>query len=272
MLKINDVTYDKRSAAGAKAAVFQAFGAAVPKEGTPQRAVLGSLAFVAAGDPAAFELQDVRQVFGDFVAQAAQLAAAAATDRAWCQQHMDHGTAGELDAVRQRQATTLEGLRAQGTVVITRGTNPVQARQILTHVTFGGLPLDPAIVAPPSATDADAQTGLGVKDTVAGRIEEWSLGALTGFSLDGFMLIAEADVKRVTLPRSDSATVAGEAGVCGYAAAGLSRVTILAEGRASDEPPEKRELQRINTEIGRNTAAVVGLLKAAALQHRHTAL
>ena len=65
MLTIDAITYDKRSAAGAKAAVFQAFGAAVPKEGTPQRAVLGSLAFVAANDAAAFELQDVRQVYAD---------------------------------------------------------------------------------------------------------------------------------------------------------------------------------------------------------------
>lgn len=272
MLKIDDMTYDKRSAAGAKAAVFQAFGAGVPKEGTPQRAVLGSLAFVAANDAAAFEVRDVRQVYDDFVAQATQLAATAATARTWCQQNMDHDTALELDAKRQQQATTLEGLRAQGTVVITRGTNPVQAQQILTHVTFGGLPLDPTIVAPPSADDADAQTGRGVKDTVAGRIEEWSLGQLTGFSLDGFMLIAEADVKQVTLPRSDAATVAGEAGVCGFAAAGLSRVAVLAEGRPSNEPPEKRELQRINVEIGRNVASVVGLLKAAALQYRHVAL
>jgi hypothetical protein len=133
VLTIDDITYDKQSAAGAKAMVFQAFGTAVPKEGTPQRAVLGSLAFVTANDAAAFELQDVRQVYADFVAQATQLAATTATARARCQQNMDHGTTLELDARRQRQATTLEGLRTQGTIVITRGTNPVQARQILTH-------------------------------------------------------------------------------------------------------------------------------------------
>ncbi|MFF7651601.1 hypothetical protein ACFZCY_19380 [Streptomyces sp. NPDC007983] len=156
--------------------------------------------------------------------------------------------------------------------MITRGTNPVQAQQIFTHVTFGGLPLDPTLVAPPSAADADAQTGRGVKDTAAGRIGERSPGELTGFSLDAFMLIAEADVNRVTLPRSDSATVAGEAGVCGFAAAGLSRVAILAEGRASGEAPEKRELERINSTIGRNVAAVVSLLKAAALQYRQVAV
>ena len=272
MLKIGDITHDQRSAAGAKAAVFQAIGATGPKEGTPQRAVLGSIAFVAANDAAVFELQDVQHVYAGYVAQATQCAATAATARAWCRQNTDHLTAQDLDEKRQRQATTLAGLRAQGTIVITRGTNPVQAQQILTHVTFGGLPLDPAIVAPPSAADADAQTGRGVKDTGAGRIEEWSLGELTGFSLDGFMLIAEADVNRVTLPRSDSATMTGEAGVCGFAAAGLSRVAILAEGRPSHEPPEKRELERISSSIGRNIAAVVGLLKVAALQHRHVTL
>ncbi|MFI0777398.1 hypothetical protein [Streptomyces sp. NPDC021212] len=72
--------------------------------------------------------------------------------------------------------------------------------------------------------------------------------------------------------RSDSATMTGEAGVCGFAAAGLSRVAILAEGRPSNGPPEKRELERINSGIGRNIAAVVSLLKAAALQHRHATL
>ncbi|MFI0819503.1 hypothetical protein ACH4TX_24775 [Streptomyces sp. NPDC021098] len=185
---------------------------------------------------------------------------------------MNHGTALELAAEWERQATTLAGLRAQGTVVITRGTNPAQARQIFTHGTFGGLALDPTIVTPPGDADADAQTGRGVKDTAAGRIEEWSLGEQRGFALDGFMLIAEADVSRVTLPHSDSATMVGEAGVCGFAAAGLSRVAILAEGRPSNEPPEKRELERINSTIGRNIAAVVTLLKAAALDHRHVAV
>lgn len=107
---------------------------------------------------------------------------------------------------------------------------------------------------------------------MAGRIEEWPLREQRGFALDGFMLTAEADVNRVTLPRSDSATMLGEAGVCGFAAAGLSRVAILAEGRPSHEPPEKRELERINSMIGRNTAAVATLLKAAALEHRHVAV
>lgn len=129
MLKIGDITYDQRSAAGAKAAVFEAFGAAAPKEGTPQRAVLGSLAFVAANDAAVFALPDVRQVYADFVAQATQCAATAVADRAWCQQNMNHATALELAARWERQATTLAGLRAQGTIVITRGTNPAQARR-----------------------------------------------------------------------------------------------------------------------------------------------
>ncbi|WP_381801446.1 hypothetical protein [Streptomyces niveus] len=272
MLKIGDITYDHRSPGDAKSAVYKAMGAAAPKDNTPQRAVLGATTAVAAGAAALFELPDVRKVYDDFLAQATQFAATTAADRTWCQQNWDRRTAGELATAQPRQAGTLDGLRAQGSVVIARGTNPVQARQILTHRTFGGHPLDVNITAPPTAEDADAQTGRGIKDTVAGRIEEWSLGRQTGFSIDGFMLIAEADVTLVTLPRSDGATQGGEAGVCGFAAAGLRRVAILSEGRASGDLPEKRELERISVAIGRDNPGVVTLLKAAALQQRGVVL
>lgn len=264
MLKIGDTSYDRQSPGAAKAAVYKAMGASAPKDNTPQRVVLGATVAVAATDAAAFELPDVVQVYDDFVAQATQAAATTDADRLWCRGNWDRMTANNLATLQAGQAQTLAGLRAQGTIVITRGTNPVQARQILTHVTFGGLPLDATILTPPTDLDADAQTGFGVKNTAAGRIEEWSLGRQTGFSTDGFMVIAEADVNLVTLPRSDGATRGGEAGVCGYAAAGLVRVAILSEGRASGEPGEKRELERISVTIGRDPASVVVLLKAAA--------
>ncbi|WP_329032115.1 hypothetical protein OIE71_03970 [Streptomyces sp. NBC_01725] len=272
MLKIGDITYDHRSPGDAKSAVYKAMGAAAPKDNTPQRSVLGATVAVAAGGAALFELPDVQQVYNDYLAQAALFATTTAADRAWCLQNRGAGTADQLAAAQRRQADTLAGLLAQGSVVITRGTNPVQARQILTHRTFGGLPPNANLTTPPTAEDADAQTGLGIKDTVAGRIEEWSLGQQTGFSLDGFMVIAEADVSLVTLPRSDGATRGGEAGVCGYAAAGLIRVAILSEGRPSGEPPEKRELERICVAIGRDHPGVVTLLKAAALLKRGVVL
>ncbi|MFD9869367.1 hypothetical protein ACFXI8_31980 [Streptomyces niveus] len=268
MLKIGDITYDHHSPGDAKSAVYKAMGAAAPKDNTPQRAVLGATAAVAAGGAALFELPDVRKVYEDFLAQATQFATTTAADRNWCLQNWDRGTAGVLDSAQSRQATTLNGLRAQGSVVIARGTNPVQARQILTHRTFGGHPLDATITTAPTPEDADAQTGRGIKDTVAGRIEEWSLGRQAGFAIDGFMVIAEADVNLVTLPRSDGATQGGEAGVCGFAAAGLLRVAILSQGRASGDPPEKRELERIAVAIGRDNPGVVTLLKAAARLQR----
>lgn len=272
MLKIGNTTYGEMSPGEAKAAVYKALGGAAPRENTPQRTVLGATTAVAAGDAALFELPDVQQVYNDFLAQAAQFATATTADRTWCRQNVDRRAAADLAAAQGRQPGTLDGLRAQNTIVIARGTNPVQARQILTNRTFGGLTLNNALTAPPTAEDADAQTGRGVKDTVAGRIEEWSLGQQTGFATDGFLLIAEADVTLVTLPRSDSSTRAGEAGVCGFAAAPLVRVAILLEGRLSDDPPEKRELERISMAIGRDYPGVVTLLKAAALQNRGVTL
>ncbi|MFJ3673892.1 hypothetical protein ACIPSE_46385, partial [Streptomyces sp. NPDC090106] len=67
----------------------------------------------------------------------------------------------------------------------------------------------------------------------------------------------------------------GEAGVCGFAAAGLVRVAILEKGRSSNEDPgklnedaTKRELERLNKQISENPASAVRRLKEAASQTR----
>lgn len=268
MLKVGNQTFGKQSAFGARTAVFTTLAGKTPKEGTTERALMGALAFTAANDDASFELLDVVRAYDNLVAEAAENVKTTAAARLWCASNGNRDVALALAADAQRQSTTLAGLTAQTTVIISRGTNPVQARRILDNVTFGGHPLDATITTPPASGDADAQTGHGVKNTGEHPLEEWSLGRQKGFALDGFMLIAEANVSLVTLPVSDFAVNAGEAGVCGYAAAGLLRVAILEEGRASNEDPQKRELERLNKEVGADAAGVVRRLKEAATQVR----
>ncbi|MFG2639172.1 hypothetical protein ACGFX8_36920 [Streptomyces sp. NPDC048362] len=118
-----------------------------------------------------------------------------------------------------------------GHIIITRGTTPLQALNILTNCTFGGSALNSDHMSgAPSEKAADDQTGFGSKGTGASRIEEWSLGELRGFATDGFLLIARASETLVTLPKTEFSKAAGERGVCGFADAPLVEVAILERG------------------------------------------
>jgi len=252
-------------------AVVKVMGATAPAEGTVQRGVLSSIITVAVGNTAAFDVADVQDVYTRLNQEAAARVPVTAAARDRCRLWDSHGVDRELRVLSQRQPQTLAGLQVQGTVVITRGTDPIQAEEILTNVTFGGMVPDPTVVGAPQAADANQQTGYGIKATAAGRIEEWSLGTQTGFSNNGFMLIAEAAVGAVTLPVSDFAVKAGEAGVCGFAAARLVRVAIMAEGREVGDPLQT-ELERIRKAIGTKRIDVIAMLKEAAQRLRGVVL
>ncbi|PSM44773.1 hypothetical protein C6Y14_01185 [Streptomyces dioscori] len=271
MLLIDKAVYGHETYAGARAAVFRVLGEKAPAEGSTERALLGLIVFIAASATDTFELQDVMQVYDDYKEEAAEAARQTAADREWCLENMKQhsGMASKMNTAQRKQETSVAALKEAGTVLITRGTSPAQTRKIIANGTFGGLPLNPLLVDPPSDAMATAQTGLGLKDTTKDPIEEWSLNQLQGFALDGFLLIAQAHVNRVTLPTSDAATVEGEAGVCGYAAAGLIGVLILQQGESSGMPAQQRELERKTKWIGYNKPAVVNALKAAANKNRN---
>ena len=213
---------------------------------------------------ATFREADVISVYTRLLNQAKAQVAESEAATQWCLANLNSQLAGELTQQANAQATTLAGLQAQNTVVITRGTNPVQSKAILENRTMGGAPLDGTIVTAPTSADADAQTGFGDKNTGGGLIEEWSLGVQFGFASDGFLLIGEVSTALVTLPKSDRAVVIGEAGVCGYAALGMRRVTIAQPGRPLSTDPVQSQLAGINKQIGQKRINVVELLQAAA--------
>ncbi|SEG92210.1 hypothetical protein SAMN05216223_12584 [Actinacidiphila yanglinensis] len=260
-------TYTNATAVHGVEPAVKALGAEAPKAATIRRRLLTVLVINAASDASQFDMADVVRVYRDLIAQAVQEEPVTSAARHWCQARMgnDAALAAELELALNRQPTKLAELRSRQNVVIARGCGPRQAKEILTHVTFGGLAANLVLQGPPTADDADRQTGLGEKDTANGPIEEWSLGQQKGFSSDGFMLIAEAAVAKVTLPRSDAAAVEGEAGVCGYAAASLERVAILSEGPPVTDPLE-REVQRINDRLSVRSNPGVALLKEARRQ------
>lgn len=260
-------TYTNANAFNGVEPAVKALGAEAPKPATIGRRLLTVVVMNAAGDASRFDMADVARVYRDLIALAIQEETVTSAARQWCQARMrnDAALAAELEQALDRQPTTLAELRSRQNVVIARGAGPRQAKEVLTHLTFGGLAADPGLQGPPTAEDADRQTGLGEKDTANGLLEEWSLGQQKGFSSDGFMLIAEAAVAMVTLPRSDAATVQGEAGVCGYAAASLVRVALLREGPPVTDTLE-REIQRISDRLSARSNPGVTLLEEARRQ------
>lgn len=272
MLTVNGRNYTQADFQAVTKPVIVFMAATAPAEGSVKRGVLSSLIALATQSAAAFDVGEVVDVYGRLVDDAVAQVPLTAAARTWCRTQLRNPVAAQLSALAVQQSQDLAGLQAQGTVVITRGTDPLQARDILTHGTFGGSVPDPALVAAPTSADADRQTGVGQKNTAVGRIEEWSLGALMGFASNGFLLVAEANVAVVTLPKSDFAVRAGEAGVCGYAAASLVRVAILDEGRQTADEPLQLELEKTKKALGTGRIDGIALLKAAALRLRGVVL
>ncbi|MDT0346407.1 hypothetical protein [Streptomyces litchfieldiae] len=239
-----------------------------PESGTQAMRLLTGVTMTAISARETYRETHVASVYAHLHGQAADRVRRAAEAYQWClerfQDRTNEATSSELVVASQKQPTTLNQLSAQGTVVITRGTDPVQARAILENRTFGGALLDPSVVTPPTSEDADTQTGSGDKDTAGGRIEEWSLGALLGFATGGFLLIARARTDRVTLPKGDFAVTAGERGVCGYAAAGLEAVAIAEQGREAVVDDLENQIAAINKAMGGKRIDVSALLRDAA--------
>jgi Domain of unknown function (DUF4157) len=129
----------------------------------------------------------------------------------------------------------LSGVPADA-LLIFRGTNPVQAAQILINKSMGGEESAGADLPNPGEKAAKAQTGDNIKETAGGRIEEWSWkeGGLTGFSTEGVMLIACVKKSSVAFTK----LTIGEMGVTGYAKQPLMGVAILSFGNKSVAPPE----------------------------------
>ncbi|MEV6279759.1 hypothetical protein [Nocardia sp. NPDC051832] len=167
-------------------------------------------------------------------------------DAAACQKFLedkDNGKhASSLLRAQKAQDSQLDKLDHADFVVFTRGTDPTQALNIMTYETFGGVWPGPARADKPSESDAGVQTGLGVKVTSKGRLEEWSLGTLDGFSTGGFMLIAVAKPSQVSLPPV-KVRGSGERGVCGFADQRLLGVAILRAGPKSPTPPLERAIE-----------------------------
>lgn len=116
-------------------------------------------------------------------------------------------------------------------VVIFRGATATQADKIMTEKTMGGAKSAGIDLPAPSESAAALQTGLNIKQTKHGAIEEWSRkwGGLTGFSSGGVMLMA-------LVPRSSVATTDleyGEMGATGYAAQPLIEVAVFSTGNQS---------------------------------------
>lgn len=128
-------------------------------------------------------------------------------------------------------------------IIIFRGMTPLQARKVLTNKTLGGdSPSQQNRGAPPEK-DAKAQTGLNIKETEQGRIEEWSekWGGLTGFSTGGVMLMA-------MLPRDQIRTAKakiGERGATGYANQRVEEIAIYNIGNPSLIPRETQLFQNM---------------------------
>ncbi|MEU0545683.1 hypothetical protein ABZ319_37995 [Nocardia sp. NPDC005978] len=162
-----------------------------------------------------------------------------------------------LSRTQTAQEARLDTLEKSEFVVFTRGTDPTQARNILTHETFGGLLPGVERTDSPSEDDAGVQTGFGVKTTSTGRLEEWSLGTLDGFSTGGFMLIAAAKPTAVRLPPVKVRT-AGERGVTGFADQRLLGVAILKAGPKSTADPLERAIEGLLKQGVANAKSALG--------------
>ncbi|MBE0370310.1 hypothetical protein [Pseudoalteromonas aurantia] len=134
---------------------------------------------------------------------------------------------------QQRLSEILSGSSGALTLIF-RGTNSNQAKKILANQTLGGEVSAGQDLPSPGEAAAKAQTGLNIKETEEGRIEEWStkFGGLTGFATDGVMLVAL--VNRDSIATSELSI--GEQGATGYAKQPLVSVAIYEIGRKSEIP------------------------------------
>ncbi|RDI67704.1 hypothetical protein [Nocardia pseudobrasiliensis] len=190
-------------------------------------------------------------------ARVAKWQADAETCRKFLGDKENQSRALQLTRAQRAQDKELGKLEQAQFVVITRGTDPTQALNIMTYETFGGLWPGPARDDKPSEEAASTQTGFGVKTTEEGRIEEWSLGALTGFATGGFLLIAAARPDTVRLP-PEKVRGGGERGVCGFADQRLLGVALLSEGRvATDIQPLDRAIESILKRGADNAASAL---------------
>ncbi|MFJ4657459.1 hypothetical protein ACIP5Y_39860 [Nocardia sp. NPDC088792] len=150
--------------------------------------------------------------------------------------------ASALSRAQRDQETRLADLEKSQYVVITRGTDPTQALNILIYQTFGGVLPGPERTDTPTEAEAGVQTGYGIKVTSQGRLEEWSLGTLEGFSTGGYMLIAAAKPTAVRLPPVKVRS-AGESGVTGFADQRMLEVALLKPGPKSTGDPLERAIE-----------------------------
>ncbi|MFG2638933.1 hypothetical protein ACGFX8_35325 [Streptomyces sp. NPDC048362] len=198
-------------------------------EGTSVYSLLKNVALLAWSDSATFTADQVKRVYLYATEQVGMYRTLSVAATQWCEERMNSQenvkVVASLRTKLQRQNRTNLPI---GHCLITRGTDAVQAQAIMKNKTFGGEALNPSRATAPTASQADAQTGLGYKGEAGSRIEEWSLTHLVGFSTGGFHLIAAADRKLCSLPRVIEASF--EKGVCGFADAPLFQVAILAQG------------------------------------------
>ncbi|MFX0576811.1 hypothetical protein [Nocardia nepalensis] len=240
-----------------------------PKSGTSAYKLLGIIAMSAIDDKSeTFTEVDVAYAYDKLYKLAQTRKTRAEADRAYLRELMDgkqnRERAGKLAGAQRDQSKKngeeLDKLEAEKYIFIARGTDPAQARAIMTNETFGGLAPNPGRTGAPTDKDADKQTGFGDKGTDAGVLEEWSLGQLDGFATSGFMLLAATEPKYVTLPPKGKRS-AGERGVCGYADRSLVGVAIGGEGRAGEGiDPLVREIDGI-IKADHRTHATLAVLK-----------
>ncbi|MFD6160950.1 hypothetical protein ACFWF7_03615 [Nocardia sp. NPDC060256] len=244
-----------------------------PKSGTSAYKLLGIIAMSAIEDKSeTYSELDVAYAYAKLYELAQSRKTQNEVDRKYLIELMDskenRERAGRLAGAQRDQSKkgseALDKLEAEKYIFIARGTDPSQARKIMTQETFGGLEPNPDRTAAPTDKDADKQTGFGDKGTEAGVIEEWSLGQLDGFATNGFMLLAATEPAYVTLPPKGKRS-AGERGVCGYADRRLAGVAIGGEGRAGDGiDPLVREIDGINKADHRTHASLLALRESAA--------
>ncbi|MFE9578335.1 hypothetical protein ACFYO1_18240 [Nocardia sp. NPDC006044] len=243
MLTLHDPTKPTTSGSSpitefTRAATILADQVTPPTKSTgPLHKLLTVLVKTAIDDPdETYTAQDIIVAYQKLCALARARVQEWAEDTARCKRYLDNELnrklAGELLRIQRDQEKRLDSLRQAEVVVITRGTDPSQAINIMTYETFGGEVPGPARTNAPTDPDAGRQTGEGVKTTKEGRLEEWSLGALRGFAASGFLLIAEATPSMVSLPPGTALT-SGERGVCGFADQRVRRVAILEQGRVA---------------------------------------
>ncbi|MFF2555146.1 hypothetical protein ACFVUS_29370 [Nocardia sp. NPDC058058] len=207
-----------------------------------------------------FTEQDVAYAYRKLVRLAQARVLKWQADAATCEKFLadkENGQrAGWLSKVQRDQDKRLGTLETSDFVVFTRGTDPTQALNIMTYETFGGVWPGPQRTDKPTEDQAGVQTGYGIKMTSQGRLEEWSLGTLDGFSTGGYMLIAAAKPTAVRLPPV-KVRGAGESGVTGFADQRLLGVAILKAGPKSTADPLERAIEGLMKQGQDNAASAL---------------